>query len=185
MEIIALGGTLSSGKDTVAKYLETRGFKHFSLSDELRGMLHERDTEPTRDNMNLLAKEVRTKNGNDYLVIRVLEKAEKGGFKKIILSSFHHPHEVERVKNLGAKFLVVDAPIELRFQRAKARERIGDGTTFKEFNKQEERERKSLDSGGQQLDAIISLADYRIENDGTEEELYKKVDWFLESYATQ
>src|SRR3989338_10890952 len=75
--IIAIAGTFASGKDTAARFLEKKGFCHFSLSDEIREVIRERGKEPARDLMHDVAIEMRSRFGDSYLVERVLKRIEK------------------------------------------------------------------------------------------------------------
>ena len=49
--IIGLTGTNGSGKGTVAEFLKQEGFRYHSLSDELRGVLHQQQVEITLPNL--------------------------------------------------------------------------------------------------------------------------------------
>lgn len=180
MKIIAIGGTLSSGKDTIAHYLEKKGFVHLSLSDELREIARERGFETGREILHNIAKEVRSNFGDDYLMRLVVEKIGDSKKENFVITSIHHPEEVKYLKKRGALLWVVDAPLELRFERAKLRKRIGDGAALEEFKIQEELELNSPEAGGQRLQEVFKLGDHFIFNDGTEEELLKKIDELLE-----
>ncbi|OGZ96320.1 MAG: hypothetical protein A2847_02885 [Candidatus Sungbacteria bacterium RIFCSPHIGHO2_01_FULL_50_25] len=178
--IIAIAGTLASGKDSAARFLKKKGFCHFSLSDEIREIIRERGQEPARELMHDVAIEVRSRFGDSYLVERILEKIKKLDCRNIVVTSIHRPEEAAALKKRGARLWFVDAPFEVRFERARSRGRIGDGVTFEAFKAQEERELASEDPGGQQIGRVLDLADERIDNGGTEEDLYRKIDEFLE-----
>ncbi|MFZ2521963.1 MAG: hypothetical protein WAX44_02185 [Minisyncoccia bacterium] len=83
-------------------------------------------------------------------------------------------------KELGDKFklITVNAPIEKRYAWSIARQRDGDQVTFEEFKRVEDLERNGS-TGSQEVDRVIEMADIVIENDGTIEDLYKKVDDLL------
>ena len=70
--------------------------------------------------------------------------------------------------------LGVDAPVALRFERSRKRGRIGDGESIEEFRRKEELE-KSSQGPGQQLDVCFSMADWVVQNDGTLEDLRRRV----------
>ena len=57
--IIGLTGKNAAGKGEVAKFLETRGFHYFSLSDVLREELKRRRLAPTRDHLTRVGNELR------------------------------------------------------------------------------------------------------------------------------
>ena len=74
----------------------------------------------------------------------------------------------------GFHLLGIDAPVEVRFERSKARGRTGDGASLEDFVRDEEREQGGA-GPGQQLRTCLSLADVIISNDGTIEELRRRV----------
>ena len=73
--LIGITGTDGSGKGTVVSYLVAyHGFVHYSARAILRAEIVQRDIEPTRANMRLMANEMRAKYGNDYIVTYNLKK---------------------------------------------------------------------------------------------------------------
>ena len=52
--IIALTGTIASGKGEVADYLKKKSFQYFMYSDVLRDVAKARGIEPTRENLHKL-----------------------------------------------------------------------------------------------------------------------------------
>ena len=74
--------------------------------------------------------------------------------------------------------MVVEAPLEIRFERARARARPGDGTTLAEFARREGRERSS-DPAAQQLHLSAQSADLVADNSGTISELWAQVERLL------
>jgi dephospho-CoA kinase len=177
--IIAVVGLYSSGKDTVAHYLEKRGFRHLSLSDILREVALKRDIYKSRDDLIKLGNKLRKKYGRGYLAKLLKKKAEKSQFKNIVVTSVRNLGEVSELRKGSDFFLLqVKAPIKLRYQRAKKRGKIDDKVSFNRFKSQENFERKG--SGyQQQLDKVIDLADYTILNNGTAKTLFKKIDKIL------
>lgn len=92
------------------------------------------------------------------------------------VDSIRNPNEITELrKNKDFILVAIDAPVELRFKRLLERNRIGDAKTLGDFKRQEEEENLKND-GNQQLDVCIKMADEVILNDGTLEELYKKID---------
>ncbi len=172
--IIAITGTNAAGKDTAAEYLVKKGFVHFSLSDELREIARERGLEPDRETLIALGNELRRLYGNSYLTNRVLEKAR--GTPHIVISSVRNPGELEPVKYTdGFKLLAIDAPAQIRYQRAKTRGRIDENISLEEFIKLDQEEMHGGDSE-QNLAKLIESADCLIVNDGSLDEFYKKID---------
>jgi len=174
--IIGLTGMYCSGKDSVSEYLANKyGFIHSSLSDRIREELERRGVEITRDNLIKVANELREKFGHAILAERTLN-ALKGKEGDYAINSIRHPAEVKELKKNGQFFLVeVRAPLKMRFERIKERNREQDPKTLAELKEKEQLE--SQQSGpGQQLTNVIKMADCVVTNDGSLNELYKKLD---------
>jgi len=175
--IIGLTGTFASGKDTVADYLEKRGFEHFSLSDEIREVAAKRGIEATRDNLRELGNSLRDEFGADYLPKRALKKAKSD---KILISSIRQPAEINFLRKQKDFILIgINAPIEVRFERLKKRDRFGDPRTLEELKEKEEKEMQSGGKNVQKLHECMESADYVVINDGNFDKLYKEVDRVL------
>jgi len=116
---------------------------------------------------------LRAEHGEAYLTKRVLKDAQ--GALDIVISSVRNLGELEPVKTTdGFKLLFIDAPIEVRFERAKSRGRIGEGLTLDEFAELERREINGGE-GKQNLDELRDAADAVITNDGSIEDLHESV----------
>lgn len=180
--IIGVAGTNASGKDTVANYLKTKGYANYSLSDIVREECDKRGLPKDRDTLSELANELRRNFGNSVLAGRAMEKIKKDGIAyaaSIVITSIRSPEEAATLKRLpDFKLIAVDAPIELRYQRTRERGREGDFISFENFKRQEGLEM----TGGaekQNIRAVMQLADETITNDGTTDELHKKIDGIL------
>lgn len=173
--IVGLTGTNSSGKDSIEGYLIKKGFSSVSLSDYIREETKRRGIEITRPNLQKIGTELRTKYGDGFLAKKALEKLKGNG----VVNSIRNPGEIEELrKNKNFILIGFDAPIELRFKFALKRGREKTPQTLEEFKKEEEVE-FAKSGHGQQLLECIKMADYKITNDGTIEDLYKKVDKIL------
>ncbi len=161
--VIGITGTHASGKDTVAEYFCQRyKMKDYSTSTEIGYELTERGMDHSRPNKVVVANELREKFGAGELARRCLARATE---EILVVSAIRNVGEITYLRENSNFFLIsVDAPIELRYERVKKRERFGDGKTFKEFKAGEDRER---DAGptGQQLFPCMALADFSIVND--------------------
>ena len=71
--------------------------------------------------------------------------------------------------------IAVDADIAIRYQRIVQRGSETDQITFEEFTANEAREMNSNDPTKQNLRKCIEMADIRIENNGSIEELYEGI----------
>jgi len=71
--------------------------------------------------------------------------------------------------------VAVDAPAALRFERVKKRGRQESVSTLQEFI-QKEAEEMTNNQKGQQLQNCMKMADIKIENEGSLENLYQKLE---------
>lgn len=178
--IIGLTGTFASGKDTVADYLEKKGFEHFSTGEEVSEIAREKGIETTRDNLRELANKLRDEFGADYLSRRVIE--EKAKTDKVVITGLRQPGEIEYLKNQGNFVMIaVDAPIELRFERMAERKRPGDPESLESMKEKEQKEMQNSGKNAQKIHECMKMADYTIINDGSFKDLYKKVDELIEN----
>jgi dephospho-CoA kinase len=178
--IIGLTGKNASGKGEVGKYLETKGFTFFSLSDVIRDELQKRNRPLTRDNLTQLGNELRKKGGTSVLADRILKKLDPS--RNYVIDSFRNPDEVQAFKKRPDFTLIsVEATQKTRYERMVARNREKDAQTFEDFVRIENRELNSNDPTKQNLNACGEMADHHIKNDGNLEDLAIKIDELLKS----
>ncbi len=173
--IIGITGTLGAGKGTVVGFLKERGFVHFSVRDFLIEEIKKRGLDVNRDNMVLVANDLRQKNGAAYIVEELYRRAIRKGCDAVI-ESVRCVGEVEALRGKdGFVLWAVDADIESRYARIVERGGCTDKVSFQEFVLQEEREMMNKDINKQNLKGCIEMANVRIRNDWTVEELKGKV----------
>ena len=84
---------------------------------------------------------------------------------------------MEALRERGDFFLIeVRADQGARWERMNQRGRAGDPVDMEVVVRQEEAEASSKDEAGQALDATAEMADIVIDNDGTLEELERKLE---------
>lgn len=179
--IIGVVGQPSSGKDTVADYLASKGFLHINSSDLIREEMRELGIETTRPNISQFVINKRKERGPGYLAEKALLVAKGNA----VISGLRNVEEIRilRENKLGNFILIaIEAPIEVRYERLKARGRIGDNISFDQFQAEENVERNGAPDT-HQVDQVIGLADVAINNDGSQDDLKKKIDKVLEKYA--
>lgn len=177
-KIIGLTGPNASGKGAVAKYFIDKGYKYYSLSDIVREEATERGIDHRRENLIQVGKELREKFGPGILAKRIKEKLNNNSY---IVDSIRNPEEIKELKSLpDFKLLGITASAEIRFKREFERNRVGCTKTLDEFLILEEQENTD-DILAQQLNTCFSLADTVIHNNGTIEDLYKKLEGFASS----
>lgn len=185
---LGLSGTILAGKGTVREIIERRYRTYsISLSDILRWDLAEKGVAPTRENLIQYANDLRKRDGADILAKRAVVKFEqdKPDCEIVLFDSVRTIAETNFLKQKFAgsfKFLFVDAPIELRYERSLKRARADEEKrSFEQFRANEEAEKgKSGESHVQQLVACKELADHIIINDGSVHELEEKIMRILE-----
>ncbi len=180
--ILGVTGLNASGKGEFCKYLASKGFIVYSLSDIIREELRKEGKDISRENMIAKGNELRKKHGNAVLAERALKKLEKG--KNYTIDSIRNPAEVSALKkNNEFSLIYIEAPpIKVRFERAMKRMRESETLSFEKFKQEEEQQLNSKDSASQQLLACKALADFTINNDSTLEAFQKKIDELLEGF---
>ena len=172
--IIGLTGKNASGKGEVAKFLQSRGFHYYSLSDELREELKRRHLTPTRDHLTRVGNELREKHGPSVLADRILGKLAES--QNYVVDSFRNPGEVEAFRRHPDYTLwAVTASPAIRFNRIKARAREKDPQTLAQFVAVEEREAKNADPNKQSIESCERLANQKIANNGSLAALQKQL----------
>lgn len=179
--LLGITGFNAAGKDTLAEFLERKGFVRKSLSDEIRKEIAVRGLVSTRDTLIQIGNELRTREGSAVLAKRTLAGIDPSTNYSFI--SIRNPAEVEELKKIkGFSLIFVDADIHKRFERAQKRKKESEkaNQTFDQFKEIEAREYTSTDPAAQQLLKVKEMADFVIQNDGNPEDFYKQVEGFLD-----
>jgi dephospho-CoA kinase len=181
MKVIGTIGLIGSGKDTVAQYIARRyGYTIISMRDLVKEVTEKEGLEPTRENLQTISEKYRKTYGMDYFARLATEKASGIGAKKVLISEMRKPEDITVPKARFGKdimIILIEADPEIRFERLRKRGRLGDPKTFEQFQRQEKREYELYFSKS------LHLAEYRIENNGTLEELYNKIDSLLKEHG--
>ena len=174
--IVGLTGKMGSGKGEVAAYLEKKGFKSYRFSDIIREECSKRGIEPSRENLQIIGNKLREESGNAGILAKTLREKAEGN---TVVDGIRNRKEIEELRK-AEKFVLISVEVDpkLRFDRMNTRKREGDPVSFEEFQRLEEKENED-NPQGQELNYCISKADHKIDNSGTLEELYKKVDEIL------
>ncbi|MFA6587501.1 MAG: AAA family ATPase [Patescibacteria group bacterium] len=173
--IIGLTGLLGAGKGTATEYIAKKyGAVTKKFSDPIRDIIKRLYQPITREHMQSLGKYLRSEfNNNNIFAETLLNDVSQSDQKLIVLEGFRHKDEYQLFrKRDDFIFVAVEASLEKRFERVKLRpENVGDqNLTLEHFKLQHEFETE------QAIPSLITLADFRLDNNGTPEELIKQID---------
>lgn len=175
MKVVGVTGTFGSGKSLIRNLLrEHFDSYHITLSTIIKRRLG-RSVE--RKSLQDFGNEMRMKFGPHILAEIASENLPEK--ELIIIDGIRNPGEIEFLrKKFGDDFklIAVDAPIQLRFERI-IRRRYERVKSFRQFLEIDERDQgKNEPEWGQQTKKCLEQADFLIINDGTIEDLRKKVE---------
>ncbi|OGZ18821.1 MAG: hypothetical protein A2175_00900 [Candidatus Nealsonbacteria bacterium RBG_13_42_11] len=169
--IIGLVGETGSGKDTFCKCFK-KTFKQtfcFRFSQPLTEALEIFFNEIKKQDQQWLATVLRARFGNNILGEAIKRKI--GNIKNgiIILNGLRAWEEYKMIKKLGGKIIYITAVSKTRWQRVKKRgEKKDDKISYEKFLKMEKSKTEIL------IPKIGQKADFRIENNGSKIDFYKK-----------
>lgn len=179
---IAFVGLPAVGKDVVSDYIAKKySLKHISSGDIVRDYVKTNNLGGLeRENLRIVANKMRSKFGGDILVKIAFEKSADN----IVLSGLRSIEEINTFKKFGGKVISINAPLKTRYELAKIRRRIDDNISFKEFKKNEGKEYSNLDINSQNIYKVIQMADDKIINDGSLQELLIKSEKIVNNYKS-
>lgn len=179
--IIGITGSLGGGKGTVVEYLRSKhNFSHYSSSDLLIKILEEKGETVDRDGMNRIANELRTQNANGVPAENYKRYEAEDGESDAIFESIHSIPESDFIKSVGGIMIGITASPEVRYGRISARGSVKDGISKEKFLEQQQREEAGSDDPNKSnIFKTIADADYKIENNGSVDDLYAAVDKIL------
>ena len=161
-ELIGVAGTFASGKDLIAHYLSNHyGYTHPSTSELVRNVAMKERGSVERDVLQQVAKDYRYTHGADIFVQMSLEAP-----RPTVITGLRSPGEAKAIKAAGGILVFVDAPIELRYERMKHRDRDQESQlTLEEFKAREQKEWHAGDSDADfSLKTIKEMADIQLDS---------------------
>lgn len=178
--IIGLTGTLAAGKGVVSEILIKKGFNHYSVREFLIKEIIRRGMIVNRDSMVIVANDLRRRFSSGHIAEELYGEAKRKGGDSII-ESIRAVGEVETLRNKGDFILIaVDADQRLRYDRIVSRQSVTDKISYEEFVANENREMVSDEPAKQSIARVMEMADFKIINNGTIEEVERDVEQILE-----
>lgn len=174
--ILALTGEKLGGKDTVAEYLVTKyGACHVRHSHILDDILRLLDMPISRRNEIDLGMGLRRVFGDGTLNAGLRKRVRESTSEIVVINGYRFQDELANVKELGARTVYITAPEATRYERfLKRQEKVDDARQTIEQFRQQEHEPTEIG-----IPSLGAQAEFRIENTGTLEELYAKIDDLL------
>ncbi len=179
LTIIGLVGFPGSGKTTVAKYLERKGFFSITLSDFIKEEIKKNNLGTfTRELLQDQGNKMRQRYGSHILAELAYKKIEQLRQKNIVVDGIRNVAEIRYLREKSHFTLVgVNADSKIRYQRLlkkRGRDFVG---SFENFQKQEEREdHLGSQKIGLRVKDCFAQADYIVKNEQTLAELYTRLD---------
>ena len=181
MIIIGITGTLGAGKGTIVEYLvKNKAFAHYSVRDFLIREIQKRGLKVNRDQMVIVANELRAAHSPSFIVEELYGEALASG-NDCVIESIRTPGEVLALRKKGNfSLLAVDAKAHLRYDRVVLRNSETDRISFETFLANEEREMSSEDPNKQNLGKCIAMADFVLSNNGNFKDLFRQLELVLD-----
>ena len=167
-KVIGFTGLPGSGKSTAIEAIRELG-TIITMGDVVREEAKKRGIEPTDENLGEIARELRKEGGNEIVAQKCVELIIESECEVIFIDGVRSLSEVNVFRKTW-KFPLIATVIDenIRFKRLHERGRTDDPKILDELRKRDERE---VSFG---LKDVIEIADYKIENTSTVEELQKK-----------
>jgi dephospho-CoA kinase len=185
--IIGITGTLGAGKGTVVEYLKGKGFTHYSVRDFLTAELTKRGLEKNRDNMLVVANDLRATYGPGYIADQLIAQAKKNtekdtesGGGNAVIESIRSLGEGATIKAAGGRMWAVDADLPVRYARITKRGSETDAVSYEKFVQDEQAEYANTDPSKNNLQKLIETADVVFQNNGGQGELFAQVEAALQ-----
>ena len=180
--IIGITGFNASGKSTVAEYLEKKkNFKYFSGNKILSKECERRGLSNDRENLRRVANELRKELGDNALIIKAKELYDFNT-ENIVIESIRNVREINELRKEKDFYLLgMNANLEIRYKRAKERNRDKEVVSFEKFIESEKEELDSNNRNSQNLIETYMLIDFEIINDSDLKNLEEKVDIMLKT----
>lgn len=182
--IFCLVGHMGAGKSSATYYLHhVYGARFRKFSDPIQAMVRFCGLEVSRKNLQETVEYLHERFGRNYLGTMMLSAITAYGGPIMVCDGIRIWEDLallrERVP--GLVLVAIDAPLAVRFERRKSDPQYEDEKelTLEEF------EKRHLHPHEAMISKIMELADYRINNAGPIEDLYRDLDLVVKEVLTR
>ena len=173
-KIIGLVGQISSGKGTIAEYIEKKHKSStYRFSTILRDVLDRLHVEITRKNMQDMSTFLRKQFGEDLLAKVIAEDVKSDENNIIVVDGIRRMADIKYLEEIdGFKLIKITADPKIRYERLIQRtENHGDTKkTYEEFLADQEKEADA------EIPIVMEKAEMEINNDGDLKDLEKEIE---------
>lgn len=180
VKIVAFVGLTGSGKTAAIEYLTAKGYPKIYFGGIFYEAMREAGLTPGDWAVeNPFRKEIREKEGNDFIVKRAIKQAHgliEAGQRRIILDGLYSWTEYKILKHeFPGEMTVIAVVTPKHLRKARLANRPDRPLTSAEVDERDWREIEDIEKGGP-----IAIADHYLMNDGDIESLHKQLDKELE-----
>jgi len=173
--ILGLTGEKAGGKGTAAAYLKKRyGASTYRFSDSLTNTLNLFGITVSRPNQIKLFEILSNAFGTDVLARAIRGLADRDTNELVVVDGVRRMPDIQYLKELpGFHLIYITALQPLRYERSVERNEKTDesGLTFEQFAHEE-----ATASTEVTIPGVAAHAEIKIENNDTQEELYRKIE---------
>ncbi len=177
--VIGLIGKICSGKTMTVDYICSEfDAESYKFSEILTDILNVLNLPNERRNLQILGRTLRENLGHEVIVNAMNAKIEKSTKNVIVIDGVRYQNEVDMIMKFKNNMIIkLETPIEERYKRSSSRNEKSDEKklSFEQFKNNENKETEI------HIDETGKHADYVIENTGTKEELFEKIDEIIKN----
>ncbi len=165
---------MCAGKSQIAECLKNKGFECYVCSDILKEIAQQRNIDSTRANLQKLGNDIKKENKNLGILSEIILTKIKTD--NAVIDGIRNTGEIKELKKRENIYILgVNAPPRLRYKRLRKRNRKGEPKVFFEFKRLDNRENRGK-TKAQEINKCLKIADFVVINNGSLEELTKKID---------
>lgn len=178
VQIVAFVGLTGSGKSTAVEYLTEKGIPKVYFGGVILDEVARRGLELTQENEQPIREELREKEGNDFVVRRIITQIHDlvgAGQHRIVADGLYTWTEYKALKHEFPGELTVIATVTSKhLRKARMSRRPLRPLTSEQVDQRDWAEIENIEKGGP-----IAIADYYVMNDKDPEHLYTQIDSIL------